>query len=144
VKRANLTAVQLSYGLRPDLMLTSTVGWARTTPAGLGPEAKLDLFTYDGGIEFRLARRSADRRVNFKPFAGLGIGARTRSYRRADVATTHNLATYASVGGELGLSRVRLRLEVRDYLTWLTPRGASGTTRSNDIAVLAGVRLALR
>jgi len=75
---------------------------------------------------------------------GAGVGARTRSYRYADIATTHNLATYASVGGELGLSRVRVRLEVRDYLTWVTPLGASGTTRRNDISVLAGLRLALR
>jgi len=144
VKRANLTAVQLSYGLRPDLVLTSTVGWARTTPLGLGPKAKLDLFTYDAGVEYRLPRRSADRRINFKPFTGVGIGARTRSYRHVDVATTHNLATYASVGGELGLSRVRLRLELRDYLTWVTRLGSSGTTRRNDVAVLAGLRLALR
>jgi hypothetical protein len=55
VKNAKLTAVQLSYGLRPDLVLTSTVGWARTTPLGLGPEAKLDLFTSDAGVEYRLA-----------------------------------------------------------------------------------------
>lgn len=144
VKRAKLTAVQLSYGLRPDLVLTSTVGWARTTPLGLGPEAKLDLFTYDAGVEYRLPRRSPDRRINFKPFAGVGIGARTHSYRHVDVATTHNLATYASVGGELGLSRVRVRLEVRDYLTWVTPLGASDPTRRNDVAVLAGLRLALR
>jgi hypothetical protein len=143
VKRANLTAVQLSYGLRPDLVLTSTVGWARTTPLGLGPQAKLDLFTYDAGVEYRLPRRSGDRRINFKPFTGVGIGARSHSYRHADVATTHNLATYASVGGELGLSRVRVRLEVRDYLTWVTPFGTSGTTRRNDVAVLAGLRLAL-
>jgi hypothetical protein len=68
VKSAKLTAVQLSYGLRPDLVLTSTVGWARTTPLGLGPEAKLDLFTYDAGVEYRLARRSPDRDINFKPF----------------------------------------------------------------------------
>jgi hypothetical protein len=144
VKRANLTAVQLSYGLHPDLVLTSTVGWARTTRLGLAAEAKLDLFTYDAGVEYRLPRRSADRRINFKPFTGVGIGARTRSYRHVDVATTHNLATYASVGGELGLSRVRVRLEVRDYLTWVTPLGTSGTTRRNDVAVLAGLRLALR
>jgi hypothetical protein len=144
VKRGNLTAVQLSYGLRPDLVLTSTVGWARTTPLGLGPEAKLDLLTYDAGVEYRLPRRSADRRINFKPFTGVGIGARTHSYRHVDVATRHNLATYASVGGELGLSRVRVRLEVRDYLTWVTPFGTPGTTRRNDVAVLAGLRLALR
>lgn len=144
VKRANLTAVQISYGLRPNVVLTSTVGWARTTPRSLGPEAKLDLFTYDAGVEFRLPRRSADRRINFKPFTGAGIGARTHNYRHVDVATTHNLATYASVGGELGLSRVRVRLEVRDYLTWVTPLGTAGTTRRNDVAVLAGLRLGLR
>ena len=143
-KRANLTAVQISYGLRPDLVLTSTVGWARTTPLGLGPDARLDLFTYDAGVEYRLPRRTSDRRINFKPFTGVGIGARTHSYRDADVATTHSLATFASVGGELGLSRVRVRLEVRDYLTWVTPLGASGTARRNEIAVLAGLRLALR
>jgi hypothetical protein len=144
VKRANLTAVQFSYGLRPDVVLTSTVGWARTTPLRFGPEAKLDVFTYDAGVEYRLPRRSGDRRINFKPFTGAGIGARTQSYRHADVATTHNLATYASVGGELGLSRVRVRLEVRDYLTWLRPAGMSDVARRNDVAVLAGLRLALR
>jgi hypothetical protein len=144
VRRAKLTAVQLSYGLRPALVLTSTVGWARATPVGLGPDAKLDLFTYDAGVEYRLPRRSADRRVNFKPFTGAGIGARTRNFRHVDVATTHNLATYASVGGELGLSRVRVRLEMRDYLTWVTRFDSAGTTRRNDVAVLAGLRLALR
>jgi hypothetical protein len=91
-----------------------------------------------------LPRRSADRRINFKPFTGAGVGARTHDYRHADVATTHNLAAYASVGGELGVSRVRVRLEVRDYLTWVTPLGAPGSTRRNDVAVLAGLRLALR
>lgn len=144
VERGHLTAVQLSYGLRPDLVITSTVGWARTTPLGVGAEAKLDLFTYDAGVEYRMPRRRADRRINFKPFTGVGIGVRTHSYRRVDLATTHNLATYASVGGELGLSRVRVRLEVRDYLTWVTPFGATRTTRRNDVAVLAGLRLALR
>jgi hypothetical protein len=143
MKRGNLTALQASYGLRPDLVITSTVGWARTRPVGLGADAKLDLFTYDGGVEYRMPRHSADRRVNFKPFTGAGIGARTHSYRHVDAATTHNLATYVSGGGELGLSRARVRLEVRDYLTWGTPSGASGSAR-NDVAVLAGLRLALR
>lgn len=144
VKRANLTAVQLSYGMRPDLVVTSTLGWARATPLGLGPEARLDLLTYDAGVEYRLPRRRTDRRINVKPFTGLGVGARTYSYRRVDVSTTHDLATYASAGGELGLARVRVRLEVRNYLTWATPAGSSGTTRRNDVAVLAGLRLALR
>jgi hypothetical protein len=144
VKRGSLMAIQLSYGLRPDLVLTSTTGWVRTTPLGLGADATLDLFTYDAGVEYRLARRTGDRRVNVKPFTGAGVGARTHSYRHVDVASTHNPAMYASVGGEVGLSRVRVRLEVRDYLTWVTPSGTSGGTRRNDVSVLAGLRLALR
>ncbi len=144
VRRANITAVQLSYGLRPDLVVTSTTGWARATPVGLGSEAKLDLFSYDVGLEYRVPRRGADRRINFKPFTGAGLGARTHNYRHVNVATTHDVATYASVGGELGLSRVRVRLELRDYLTWIAPPGGTGTARQNDVALLAGLRIALR
>ncbi len=144
MKRSSLTAVQVSYGLRPDLVLTSTSGWARTSTLGQGRQGKLDLFTYDGGVEYRLPRRTADRRINFKPFAGAGIGARTHNYRDAATATTHNLATYASAGGELGVARVRVRVEVRDYLTWVTPLGSADSARRNDVAVLAGLRLALR
>ncbi len=142
--RANVTALQLSYGLRPDIVLTSTVGWARVTPLGLGSEARLNQFTYDAGVEYRLPRRADDRRVTFKPFTGAGVGARTHDYRHVDVATTHHLTTYASVGGEFGLARVRVRLEVRDYLTWAAPVGRPDATRRNDVAVLAGLRLALR
>lgn len=144
LERANLTAVQLSYGLRPDLVLTGTVGWAPTQAVGLGKDAKLDLFTYDVGAECRLPRRTSDRRFNFKPFTGVGIGGRTFNYRSVDVATTHNVAAYASAGGEIGLARVRVRLEVRDYMTWLDTPGSSESAHRNDIAVMAGLRLGMR
>jgi hypothetical protein len=144
VTRGNMTAVQVSFGLRPDLVMTSTVGWTRATPRGLGPDARLHVYTYDAGLEYRLPRRSSDRAVNLKPFAGAGVGGRSHDYRRVDVGTRHDLSAYASVGGELGLSRVRLRLEVRDYLTWGTPLDAARATARNDVAVLAGLRLALR
>lgn len=144
VDRGRMTAVQLSYGLRPDLVVTSTVGWTRTTPRQLGPDASLHLFTYDAGLEYRLPRRASDGRVNVKPFTGMGIGARTHNYRHTDVATRNDLSAYASVGAELGISRVRLRLEVRDYLTWGRPFGAARSTGLNDVAVLAGLRLARR
>lgn len=144
MKRGNLTAVQLSYGLRPSLVLTSTVGWARTRPIGRGSDARLDLFTYDAGAEYRLARRPSDGRVSVKPFTGIGIGARTYNYRKVDLATTHHLAAYASVGGEIGNRRLRVRLEVRDYLTWLNQPISAATSTRNDVAVLAGLRLGLR
>lgn len=144
VKRGNLTAVQLSYGLRPNLVLTSTLGWARTRPVGRGNDARLDLFTYDAGAEYRLARRPTDGRFSVKPFTGMGIGARTYNYRKVDLATTHHLAAYASAGGEIGNSRLRVRLEVRDYLIRLNQPTSSATSTRNDVAVLAGLRLGLR
>lgn len=144
VARGNLTAVQLSYGLHPSLVVTSTLGWARTRPVGRGTDARLDLFTYDAGAEYRLARRPSDGRFSIKPFTGLGIGARTYNYRNVDLATTHHLAAYASAGGEVGNRRLRFRLEVRDYLTWLDAGQPAEATRRNDVAVLAGLRLGLR
>lgn len=144
ISRGNLTAVQLSFGLRPNLVITSTVGWTRTTPRRLGPDARLHVFSYDAGVEYRLPRRASDRRVNLKPFTGVGLGARTHHYRDVDIATSSTLAAYASAGGELGMPKVRLRLEVRDYLTWGGSLGTGSRSGRNDVAVLAGLRLALR
>ncbi len=144
IKRASLTAVQLSYGLRPDLVLASTLGWARTRPLGLGTDARLDMFSYDVGAEFRIPRRVGDGRFNFKPFTGVGVGARSYNYRHIDAATTHNLAAYASAGGEVALAKVRVRLEVRDYMTWMNPAGALDSVRRNDVAFMAGLRLGVR
>lgn len=144
IKRGNLTAMQVSYGLRPDLVLTGMFGWARTRPIGLGSDARLDMLSYDIGAEYRLPRRSTDTRVNFKPFAGLGAGARTYNYRHIDVATTHDMAAYVSAGAEVGLGRVRLRLEARDYVSGSGLAHSSDRNPKNDIAVLAGLRLAFR
>lgn len=124
------------------MVLTSTVGWGRTRPLGRS-DAKLDMFTYDVGTEFRLPRRTGDGRFNVKPFTGVGVGARSYNYRNVDVATTHDLAAYVSAGGEIALAKVRLRLEVRDYMTWTNPAG-SGGARRNDVAFLAGLRLGVR
>lgn len=142
--RGALTAVQLSYGLRPDLVVTGTVGWARMRPVALGDDARLHMVTYDIGAECRRPRRVSDGLVTFKPFTGAGLGARTYHYRHADVDTTNHLAVYVSAGGELGVGRVGLRLEVRDYLTGASLTNPSATTRVNDVAVMAGLRLGLR
>lgn len=144
LERANLTAVQVSYGLRPDLVITSTVGWARTRPVVRNTDSRLDMFTYDLGAECRIPRRVGDRRFNVKPFTGIGVGARSYNYRDDDAVTTHNLAAYASAGGEIALAKVRVRLEVRDYMTWLNPSGATNSVRRNDVAVMAGLRLGVR
>ncbi len=144
MKRGMVTAAQASYGLRSNLVLTGTFAWTRTRPIGLGAEAKLNLFTYDMGAEFRMPRQVSARRINARPFAGFGVGARSSNYRHVEVATTHQLAAYVGAGGEVSLGRVAFRLEVRDYVIGPNLTRLSGAAQRNDVAVLAGLRLVRR
>lgn len=145
IKRGNLTAVQVTYLARPALAITSTVGWARSRDIATSGSPKLDVFTYDVGAEVRAPRWLAGKTVSFSPFAGVGAGGRSYNHRKLDVDATHNLAAYGSVGGELGVRRVRVRLEARDYVTGFKPLAAQGAARTgNDVVVMAGLRFVSR
>jgi hypothetical protein len=83
--------------------------------------------------------------MTFSPFAGTGAGGRSYNYRKLHIEATHNIGAYASVGGELGVRRARLRLEVRDYASGFKPLTGEGSTRTgNDVVVMAGLRLVSR
>ena len=141
IKRGNLSAAQLSYVVRPGVAITTTVGWARSRDLASAGAPKLDVFTYDVGAELRAKRWLWSARVTFSPFVGVGAGGRSYNYRSLNVDATHNLAAYGSAGGELGYRRVRLRLELRDYVTGFQPLvGAGPTAGRNDVALIAGLR----
>ncbi|MDF1502122.1 hypothetical protein [Roseisolibacter sp. H3M3-2] len=143
--RANLTAVQLSRVVGPALAVTATVGWARSRDVASADAPKVDVFTYDLGAEARAPRVAVGRGLTLAPFAGVGAGARSYDYRSLDLDATHVVAAYGAVGGELGLRRLRLRLEARDYLTGFRPlRGGGTTTARNDVVVMAGLRYVRR
>lgn len=144
IKRGHLSAAQLSYRVHPVLAITATLGWARSRDIASTGDPKLDLFTYDLGAEVR-ARRWLVGDITVSPFAGAGAGARSYNYRSLHVAATHNLAAYASAGGEVGVRRVHLRLEVRDYLSGFKPLGGEGRADTrNDIAMMLGLRFGTR
>jgi hypothetical protein len=141
LKNAHMDAAQLSWVVRPSLAITGTFGWARSRDLTSVDSPKLDVFTSDLGLEARGAERFADRAVSFSPFAGFGAGARSYNYRNLDVDATNNLAGYATAGGELGMGRVGVRLEVRDYATGFKPLVGSGKSDTrNDVVIMAGLR----
>jgi hypothetical protein len=141
VTGAQVTAGQLAWVIRPSLAVTGTFTWARSRDRGLVNTPKLDVFTSDVGIEARPTLWFADRAVSLSPFAGVGAGVRSYNYRKLDVDATNNLAGYASVGGELGIGRVGLRLEVRDYATGFRPLvGAGRSEMRNDVVMMVGLR----
>ena len=49
-----------------------------------------------------------------------------------------------SAGGELGIGRVRLRLEVRDYVTSFKPLDGKGAAGTRNDVVMAGLRFVKR
>ena len=70
IKRANLTAAQLSYVVRPHLAINTTLGWARSHDVASVGEPKLDIFTYDLGAEARSSKWNVGHTIAFSPFAG--------------------------------------------------------------------------
>ena len=141
LKDAQASAAQLSWVVRPSLAITGTFAWARSRDLVAVGSPKLDVFTSDVGVEARPVEWFEDRAVSFSPFVGLGAGMRSYNYRKLDVDATHNLAGYASVGGELGVGRVGLRLELRDYAAGFKPLSGSGESDlRNDVVMTVGIR----
>ncbi|MFN8589273.1 MAG: hypothetical protein U0704_15895 [Candidatus Eisenbacteria bacterium] len=140
-----LSTVQLSYVAAEPLAFTGTFGWARNRERLSGAGLRLDLFSYDLGVEARMRPRCEGRRFAWVPFVAAGSGARTYRHRDSGPAVAHALTAYAGAGTEVGSGRVRLRLEARDYLLDSEPltRGDDGGFR-NEVALLAGLRLVSR
>ena len=137
---AQMTAAQVSWVVRPSLAVTGTFAWARSRDVASLGNPKLDVFTSDLGVEARPIQWGG-RAVSFSPFAGLGAGARSYNYRKLDVDATHNVAGYGTVGGEIGMGRVGLRLEARDYATGFKPLdGAGRSDTRNDVVMMVGLR----
>lgn len=138
---AHLSAVQVSWLVRPALAITGTIGWARSRDRTLADSPKLDVFTSDVGIEARPVDWFTGRAMTFSPFVGAGVGARSYNHRALKLDATHNVAAYGAFGGEIGMGRVGLRLEARDYVSRFKPLTSAGSaaTRS-DVSLLVGLR----
>lgn len=141
LKSAQVTGAQVAWLARPSLAITGSFGWAPSRDLGSTTTPKLDVFTSDVGAEFRPATWFAGRTVTFSPIVGAGAGARSYNYRSLKEDAAHNLSGYAALGGELGFSRVGLRLEVRDYVSAFKPLVGGGQADSrNDVMFMAALR----
>ena len=77
--------------------------------------------------------------------SGVGAGGRSYNYRSLSAPATYNVDSYGSVGGELGVGRIRLRLEARDHLAGFKPLAGEGAGRSgNDVVLMGGLRFVRR
>ena len=141
LKDASMTGLQVSWLLRPSLAITGSFAWASSHDLSAAANPMLDIFTSDLGLEARPATWFASHAITFSPFVGLGGGVQSFNYRHLAVTPSNNLAGYASVGGEVGVGRVGLRIEVRDYAGSFTAlQGASASSVKNNVMILAALR----
>jgi hypothetical protein len=141
---AVLVGAQASYALLPQLALTGTFGWSPSKDRITAGDPTLDIYQYDLGAEARAPSwyRSEFGGWDFTPFAGLGVGGRTYNYRDLDVGSKTDVAGYGALGGELGIGRIGVRLEARDYVSRFTPLTGGGDAKTrNDVTVAAGLTL---
>ncbi|MEP6494933.1 MAG: outer membrane beta-barrel protein [bacterium] len=142
LKDAVLVGGQASWRFAPALALTGTVGWSPSKDKLTAGNQTIDLVQYDIGLEARAAGLTGGGSWNFTPFAGIGVGGRTYSFRDLDVDSKTNFDGYGALGGEFGLGRVGLRIEARDYVSRFKPFTGTGETATrNDIALAAGLTL---
>ena len=141
LRSGSLTALQISWLPRQSLAVTSTLGWAKSRDLATVGSPRLNAFAVDIGVEARPSRWVVGQRVSLSPFVGLGAGSRSYDYRGRAMDAQHNMAGYTSLGGELGVGRVGLRVEVREYVSGYAPMtGAGARDVRNDAIVMAAVR----
>jgi len=140
LKDAVLVGAQASWRLIPEFAITGSVGWSPSKDRITSGNQTLDVYQYDIGGEARFAGEPASAAWNFTPFAGLGIGGRTYDYRDLDVESKTNVAGYGALGGELGVGRLGLRVEARDYVSRFKPLVGGGETKTrNDVTIVTGL-----
>jgi hypothetical protein len=142
LESAHVTAAQISWLIRPSLAITGSFSWARSKDLTLNDTPRIDVFTTDLGVETRGSKLFANGPISIRPFAGLGGGMRSYDYRTLAMEGTHNLAGYGAIGAELGIGRVGVRLEARDYVSGFKPLAGVGTADTrNDMVITAAVSL---
>jgi hypothetical protein len=141
LKNAQLNALQISRSLGSRLAVVGTFDWARSRDIAVADAPKLDVFTSDIGLETCFNELFNTGGASLSTFAGIGGGARSYNYRKLDVDATNNLAGYVAAGGELGMGRVGVRIEARDYVTGFKPLiGVGKSERRNDVVIMAALR----
>jgi hypothetical protein len=124
--------------LRPNLHLVGTFAWVPGQTEYAVTEDNVNIFQYDVGVELSVERAMGS--WMFRPFLGLGGGARTYAFKSALLDNKTCAAGYAALGSEFMLGATAVRLEARDNLfCYRSPIEGEESRTRNDIGVSLGL-----
>ena len=138
-KDAPIFGMGVAFQLQPNLHVVGNFGWMRehTRYAVLRNDG--NRYSYDAGVELS-AERPMSSSWMFRPYVGLGAGARTYTYQAETLLKRTGAAGYAALGTEFRYGVTAIRLEARgnafDFKSPL-PDGQSDTRY--DIAFSLGM-----
>ena len=112
---AAMLGVQAALELRPSFHLLGTFGWVPGKANYAVVKDNVQILQYDVGLEVNMVRPLGESWL-FKPFMGLGGGARTYLYEDDNLANRTCAAGYGALGAELEFARTAIRVEGRDNL----------------------------
>jgi hypothetical protein len=139
-----LFGVQGALELRPNIHLVGELSWV---PANMKVAATNDnahILSQDLGVEMLLVRELPNGWM-VKPFAGAGGGIRNFLYRANEFTSRGGPSGYGTLGSELEIGSIALRLEARGHIFRYRPPtiGGDNVTRG-DMTVQLGMAYHLR
>lgn len=142
-KDAAVLGIQAALELKPTIHVVGTFGWMESETKFGAIENDVRMLQYDIGAEVGLLQPWG--MWDFKPFVGLGGGARTYLYKSDAFKDRTCTVGYGALGAELQLGRAAIRLEGRDNVfCYRSPiAGVKNKTR-NDMGVSLGFAYHIR
>jgi hypothetical protein len=136
---APIFGLQGAVELKPTLHLVGTFGWVPGQNEYVLARDNVNVFQYDVGVELSMVRPLGGT-WQFRPFVGIGGGARTYVYEADQLGDKTCAAGYGALGSEFQIGRTALRVEARDdVFCFRSPIEGQDSETRNDIRLTAGV-----
>jgi len=139
MKDAPMFGLQAGVEMRPSFHFVATGAWIAGKDKYAFTQDKVNVLQYTAGIELGRPMGMGET-WEFRPFIGVGAGARTFLYQATELGDKTCAAAYGAIGGEFQVGRTALRAEARDYLyCYRDPMGVAESLTRNDLNFAIGL-----
>ena len=138
-KDAPIFGLGVAFQLQPNLHIVSNFSWMREHTKYAVLKNDGNRYSYDVGVELS-AERPMTANWMFRPYVGLGGGARTYTYQAETLFKRTGAAGYASLGTEFRYGVTAIRVEARgNAFDFKSPQLNGPSNTRYDLAFSVGM-----